>query len=141
MRTFVWIAVVLIALAAGWRYRGAVTAWLTPEPPPKPIVFDNGTVRDMGDPASAPPAAAGLPAGALRKCTRGSETQYTNVACPPGFKEKPVSSDRVNVLPAGDAPAAKPAAAPPGERPRNVRDVLDPDAERLREKVIERATR
>lgn len=140
MRAFVWMAVVLIALAAGWRYRGAVTAWLTPEPPPKPIVFDNGTVRDMGVPASAPAAATGLPAGVLRKCTRGSETQYTNVACPPGFKEKPVSSDRVNVLPAGDTSAAKPAA-PPDERRRNVRDVIEPDAERLREKVIDRATR
>ena len=57
-------------------------------PTPKPIVFDNGTVRQYEP--TPPPAVPSLPNGVLRKCVRGGETTYTNVSCPAGYKERSV---------------------------------------------------
>ena len=107
MQRIVWALVALFAVAAAWRYRADIAELAQGAPPAKLIVFDNGTVRQH-EAASEPEAALGpqpLPNGVLRKCVRGRETTYTNVPCPSGFKEKPVDSKRVAVVPAGEKPA------------------------------------
>lgn len=144
MKIVIVAAVALLALAMAFGQRDRLTGWLKPEPPPKPIVFDNGTVRDVAGAASAAaaPVAQSLPMGTMRKCVRGSETQYTNVPCPAGFKELTVSGDRVTVVSSSDAkPKAAPGAEPAGERRKNVRDLVDADGGQMREKMIDRATR
>jgi hypothetical protein len=142
-------AVVVLALvvmsAIGWKTIGR---WLAPEPavPPRPIVFDNGSVRDQ--PASAPPAKAARPRpavaapGQLRKCLLpGGSVSYSNLACPPGAREAAVRSDGVTVLPSG-LPAGQPGAAatPPagGTRPLQPGETLQ---QRAIERAIEQSTR
>ena len=114
-----------------------LAGWVSPAPvePPRPIVFDNGSVRDV--PASAPavpmkPRVAQSPPGRLRKCLQsGGGVVYSNLACPPGSRETEVRSDGVNVLPSGLP--ARPAAPPVGgTRP------LQP-GETLQQRAIERA--
>lgn len=116
--------------------------WLSPPPveKPRPIVFDNGSVRDL--PASAPavptrPRLAQSPPGRLRKCLQaGGTLVYSNLACPPGSKEAAVRSDGVNVLPSG-LPAR--TANPPtgGTRPLQPGETLQ---QRATQQAIERAT-
>jgi hypothetical protein len=107
MQRIVWALVALFAAAAAWSYRADIAELAEDTPPAKPIVFDNGTVRQY-EAASEPETALvpkPLPNGVLRKCVHGREaTTYTNVPCPYGFKEKPVDSSRVSVVPAGERP-------------------------------------
>lgn len=140
-----WFAVAALALAALlWQQRGSdpIGRLLRPEPPARPFEFDNGTVRRQGPPASQPDglrARAPTPPGALRKCTRGTETAYTDRDCPPGFREGGLSRGTVNVIGGGTPrPAPQPAARPAGRS--SLHDVLDPGADlRLRERTMERA--
>ncbi len=143
MRSVLVGVALLFLLSGAWRYRHAVNEWLTPPPPPKPILFDNGTVRQYAPPASQPggkAVVAALPPGVLRKCVRGSETSYTNLSCPPGFREKPVDGSRVSVVPAGERAAVPAAAAPPGQARKTLNDALDLSKdEQLRQRIMDRA--
>ena len=132
----------LVASSAAWHYRGV----FSPQPDensskPKAIVFDNGTVRDYtpAAPASGASPIAQQAPGALRKCVKGTETVYTNFACPPKFKEKAVASDRVTVL--TDQGVAAPSSRPATPEGRPVlREVLDGGAdESAKDRVMQRA--
>lgn len=140
MKVILIAALLLMAIGAGWRHRAVIHDGLEPTASrPKPLVFDNGTVRDVPAPAARPTAAL-TRADGLRKCVRGSQTTYTNFDCPAGFKQKNVTTDRVTVLEAQAgraAPASKPKAA--GAQ-RRLQDALDLSADdKLRERMMERA--
>lgn len=120
--------------------------WLSPAPVEKarPIVFDNGTVREP--PASAPaaptrPRAAQAPPGQLRKCLQpGGGVVYSNLACPPGAKEAAVRTDGVTVVPSGLPPVAVPDTAAGGKptlRPLRPGETLQ---QRAMERAIDQAT-
>jgi hypothetical protein len=137
------LAVAALAAAFAWRYHDAevVTRFLHPDTTkPKPIQFDNGTVRQYRI-ASQPDGVrqeAQLPVGSLRKCWKGAEVVYTNFSCPRGFKERPVAAT-VNVV-SGQAttrPATREAGTPVKS---SLHDALDLSQDpHLREKIIERA--
>jgi hypothetical protein len=132
--------VALIAASAAWRYRGAMSSGAPTAPSvSKPFEFDNGTVREQPAPASA--VASSRPGG-LRKCVRGNEVAYTDKVCAPGFREKPVASDRVSLVasPAAAPPTTLSGAASQSAGPALLRDKLDLSQDaRLRDKVMERA--
>lgn len=147
MKGIVITVLVLLAASAAWRDRAAIDRWLQagPSAQAKPIVFDNGTVREPPAAASQPFAAAvSLLPGMLRKCVRGGQTTYTDIDCPNGFQQRTVAADRVSIV---DAPAdgsARASAAPRSStRPaaqRRLHDALDLSQDsRLRERVMERA--
>ena len=106
MNVFKWgLGGVLVAfvLLSAWRWRDA--SWLAPlighpAPPPKAIVFDNGTVRAQpaSEPASGQVVALPVP-GAMRKCVKRGEVVYTDRVCPPGMKEVDIDSSRFNQVP------------------------------------------
>jgi hypothetical protein len=133
-----WVVVgvlVLLLASVAWRYRGMAQAWLTPEPPLRPVLFEN----DHATPPPPPGSAAATPAmrapGAMRKCVRGGDTTYTDRSCPPGFRERDVAADRVTVL-----PAAPQAVASQAGRRKTLKQALDvADDDRLRERMIDRA--
>lgn len=141
MQKIIVVMVVLVLGSATWRYRNHIAELTKPDHVPKPIVFDNGTVRQYESASQAKGQASvqALPVGALRKCVRGNETSYTDVSCPPGFKEKPVDNSRVSVVSGGET--AKQATTPALSNPRKtLRDALDlSDDEHLRDKAIDRA--
>ena len=125
-----------------------IARWFTAPPaePPRPIVFDNGSVRDQpASEATVPPPrprAAQAAPGQLRKCLQADgSVVYSNLACPPGSRESTVRSDRVNVvssgLPAGAATNAGNAPAG-GTRPLQPGETLQ---QRATERAIEHATR
>jgi hypothetical protein len=136
-------AVTLVAcIVVGSIGMKTILGWLSPPPvdKPRPIVFDNGSVRDL--PASAPvvptkPRLAQSPPGQLRKCLQpGGGIAYSNLACPPGSKEATVRSDGVSVVPSGLP--ARPAAPPTGGiRPLQPGETLQ---QRATERAIEGAT-
>jgi hypothetical protein len=133
--------VLLVAGPLGWRLwqSPAVQAWWHPAPPPRPIVFDNGTVRAL-PPAASGPAAVVSPG--LKKCRRGERIVYTDSWCPEG--STPVSIDRgtVNVVqPAVPATAARVPGSPAGQPGRlpHARDVLtNTDEPSIRDQHLER---
>ena len=142
MRFVVWFFVLLFGSTLAWRYYPRVDAGLKSQPAPsKPIVFDNGTVRQYlppPEPGSAP-LATSLPQGALRKCVKGKQKTYTNISCPPGHEELPVSSDRLTVL-SGQGPVRPAQALPAAERRSTLRDALDLSADdQLRQRIVDRA--
>lgn len=135
LRWMVFAVAALLLASMAWRYRAQASAWLAPEPPPRPIVFDNDASTPPPPPASAATGPQVRPPGTMRKCVRGGETSYTDRPCPPGFRERDLATDRVTVLPT--APAA--AASPPGKR-KTLKQALDvADEDRLRERMIDRA--
>lgn len=140
MRIVIWISVLLLAASIGWRYRAVLLQPLQPAgPPARPIVFDNGSVRDQR-PASQPdgPPVASLAPGQPRKCVKGGETTYTNFACPPGFKEAQIRSDRVTVVPG--TPQARAAASDKGSAPSALHRALDIQRDdELRRRIMDRA--
>lgn len=141
MRIVIWLSIVLLALAIGWHYRALWLGLAGPPPaPPRPVVFDNGSVRDQR-PASqpaGPPVVTAAP-GQARKCVKRGETTYTNFACPPGFKEAAIASDRVTVVP-GTSGAPPAAAKPQGEAPSALHEALDLKRdEELRRRIMDRA--
>lgn len=147
MRLIVFSVVVLLAVSVAWRYRGALGDLTgvasSAAPPARPIVFDNGTVRDpppLAAPAGASATALAAQPGALRKCVRRGETTYTNFACPAGFKELGVASDRVTVLSGQGAPRPQAADTTPAGRRSALHDALDLSRDdRLRERMMDRA--
>jgi hypothetical protein len=134
---------ILLLASLAWKFRHVFMALAAPPPPPaKAIVFDNGTVRQMAPAASEVAVQAGpppLPPGVPRRCTRRQETTYTNVPCPPGYKERPVDTSRVSVVESG-RPAAPAQPASPEPPRKTLRDVLDLNADpQLRERMLQRA--
>lgn len=110
MKKLLFVALAAIGLSIAWNKRADLQRLVaSPPPPPKAIQFDNGTVRQSGSASSpAPSATSSFQPGVLRKCLKGHEVQYTNIGCPPGFKEAAVAGPPVTVL-GSDAP--RPAAA------------------------------
>lgn len=106
MNVFKWgLGALLVAfvLLSAWRWRdSSLLAPLIgrPPPPPKAIVFDNGTVRAQpaSEAASAEVIALPVPGG-MRKCVKRSEVIYTDRPCPPGMKEADIDSSRFNRVP------------------------------------------
>lgn len=96
------VLLLLMTVSVVWHHRLELLDLLaTKAAVVKPIVFDNGTVRQFA-PASEPQAAISqptIPHGVMRRCTKGSEVSYSSSACPPGAKEKALSTDRFNVVP------------------------------------------
>jgi hypothetical protein len=134
-------ALVLSVAFSVWR-SGIVRAWLTtaPDSPPQ-IVFDNGSVRDAPMPAASEPTktAALSPPGVLRKCVRGDRVTYSNLTCPPGFRERPVSQEGVTVLPA-PRPVAGSVPGSPATPHEKMRSALDMQRdEKLRQRMIDKA--
>jgi len=113
---YIFISIAALVLAsAGWHYRHGFSQLAAVDSVrPKPIVFDNGTVRDYTPASQASGVAAQVQQspGSMRKCVKGSEVTYTNFACPQGFKEKAVATDRVTVL--TDQKVVQPTQAPDG---------------------------
>jgi len=141
---FIALAIALV-LAIGWRWRDTAGALLAPPaPPPAPIKFDNGSIRDAQR-ASAPdtgaPVAVALPGG-MRKCVRGTTVLYTDKTCPPGSREQAVRADNVSVLPGTRPAVTRPAGAEAPPRKPLLRELAGPDdSAALREQAIDRATR
>jgi hypothetical protein len=132
------VVLVMAALAtAGWHFRdspemrgmlGGIKKDLDA------IHVDNG-IR-VGKDGKALPAdrkdAASKGAGGLRKCLSGTQTTYTDEACPPGSREMPISSGNVTVVPATrGARATDTDKAAPGESARSKVDM------NLRDKRVE----
>ncbi|MBB4845605.1 hypothetical protein HNP55_004157 [Paucibacter oligotrophus] len=147
LRRLAWFVAALLLLTAAWSARNSefVRGLLGPgEQKAKPFQFDNGTRREFPEPVQAKPGQPpALPQGALRKCQRGGETVYTDVACPRGYTQAGVSGGTLNVVrdQAQAAPkaatAASGAASGPHARLQQALD-LKPD-EQLRQRIMERA--
>jgi hypothetical protein len=138
--------VVAVLAAAGYKYKDSLLgAGSANEPMAKPIVFDNGTVRQpkssmppvAGADGAAAPSAPALAQGEMRKCMRGKEVTYSNVVCPDGFKTTKVESNRVSVVPAQTVPKPEGDDFNPRKSMRKALDLSDPD--NPREKMIEQA--
>jgi len=143
LRQLFILAIVLVALSVAWGKRHALDGWFaTPDYQTKSIEFDNGTVRASrsASDASATSEQSRLPAGAMRKCQKGGQISYTDVTCPPGFKEMDVGGPPVNVLPA-QASVAKPAEGPSlGKTRSSLHDALDLSRDdKLKDRIMERA--
>jgi hypothetical protein len=147
MRFVISMLVALLGATIAWRYYPLVHGALTSPRPtaPKPIVFDNGTVRRYVAPPmpGSAPLVTTMPPGALRKCIKGKQKIYTDMPCPPGHQELGVSSDRLTVLPSQDSgrsAAKSDAAAPPAERRSTLRDALDVSGnDQNRQRIVDRA--
>lgn len=108
------LALLLVGgLGLGWHKRTELQAW---------------ALAATAQPASSAP---------LRKCVKGGQVSYSNVACPAGHAEQAVSAAPVTVLPA--TPVPKPADAA-GSGPSSLHQALDITRdETLRDKAMERA--
>jgi hypothetical protein len=104
-RYLVIVCLVAMVVATAYRHRNAdwVQNLLRPEPPPKVIKFDNGSVRDQQ--AGAPVMKSGLPAqdtippGVMRKCVLDRQTIYSDQSCPDGFQVADIKNGNVTVVP------------------------------------------
>lgn len=135
----------LASIAVSLQRSDFLRSWLGSTPDTaKPIVFDNGSVRDLpANRASEPVTLAALaPPGALRKCVRGDRVMYSNLTCPAGFSERTVASNNLTVLPAAPAAKAERAedGAKPGGRQAVLQEALDLKRDdKLRQRMIDRA--
>jgi len=144
MKKLLFAALAAVALSIAWNQRAPLQRLLAaPPPPPKAIQFDNGTVRQYTSPeassSAAPAKTSSFQPGAMRKCLRGSEVQYTNIACPPGFKEAAVAGPPVTVV---DGLSPKPASASPEASGRaRLQGALGLSADdgSLKERIMQRA--
>lgn len=138
----------LVGLPMAWRLWQSpqVQAWWRPPADmARPIIFDNGTVRQPPAPASGPLVDV---SPGLKKCRRGERVIYTDSWCPEGTTPVAIERGTVNVVkptapvasaPAGAAPASGAAASDPNRR-RNIRDVLDVSRQpSLYDQQVERA--
>lgn len=131
-------AAILLVLSAAWSKRLQLQALFEPEHAAKPIVFDNGTVRQYS-PASATEQSV-LPMGAMRKCMKKGEVIYTNVPCPVGHKEMTVSGPPVNVVAGQAVPAVKQPSMNASKGTSALHDALDLSNDgHLKDKIMERA--
>jgi hypothetical protein len=137
-------AALLIALSVAWGKRQSIQTLFAPPPPsPKPIQFDNGTVREFAPSSSASSSSdrSQIASGGLRKCFKGQQISYTNMECPPGSTEKPVAGPPVNILPAQASAKSDEARAQDKAKP-SLRGALELDRDvnlkdRMMERVIE----
>ena len=130
----------LSALGLAWQKREPLRAWLGSVPVPSvPVSISDQPATSSADPSTpASPAkpSAKYRAGELRKCINGQQVAYTNVECPPGFKEQAVAAAAVTVVPG--TPVAKPEAAASG--PSALHKALDISRDdTLHDKMIQRA--
>ncbi|MEL4180723.1 hypothetical protein [Roseateles sp. PN1] len=151
LRYLLWIAIALLTLAAGWHVRNTefVRDLINPGAgKARPIQFDNGSRREIAEPVKPPPGAAKpLPQGVMRKCLRGREVVYTDVACPAGYAQGDVSGGTVNTVAepgrqagaTGTPASAGGAASAPGKKAA-LREVLDMNSNNdLRQRMMDRA--
>lgn len=135
------LALVLASYVFGLYRNGTLRSWLSTTPNvPREIVFDNGSVRDAPSPAGSGPTQVALSApGALRKCVRGDRVTYSNLTCPPGFKEREVSSDKLTVI-SNDGTKKPQSKAESGSAQKTLHNALDlkPD-DQLRQRMIDNA--
>jgi hypothetical protein len=135
------LALVLASYLFGLHRDGNLRSWLDTTPSiPKEIVFDNGSFRDAPSPAASEPTQVALSApGALRKCVRGDRVTYSNLTCPPGFKERQVSSDKVTVISTDGTrkPESKVQSESAQKTLHNALDLKTDD--QLRQRMIDRA--
>lgn len=146
MKKLLFAALAAVALSIAWNQRAPLQRlFAAPSPPPKAIQFDNGTVRQYTSPEASSSAAAAatktssFQPGAMRKCLKGSEVQYTNIACPPGFKAAAVAGPPVTVV---EGLPAKPASATPEASGRaRLQGALGLSADdgSLKERIMQRA--
>ena len=102
-----------------------------------PAEADAGPARPVADDLKKP---AAFPRGALRKCVRGQQVSYTNVACPAGSREEAVADAPVNVLPATPVARVAPPQAPGSSAPSSLHQALDLTRDdKLRDRIMERA--
>jgi hypothetical protein len=137
-------ALVLALLASiGWRCRQSelIQSWTRIEHESRPIVFDNGTAREVAPSApSSGPIGSPTALHTLRRCQRGSEVVYTDNPCQQGFREQPVSRGSVSFLGGQTAPRGAASASPQPLPQSTLREVLgDSGNAGLRDKRIERA--
>lgn len=118
-------AIAAVTLA---KYADQVAAWLEPEPPPRPIVFDNGSVREVPV-VSRPPLAelSGLP----KRCDKNGVITYTDRPCDRGAKAREVRGN-VTVVEAVPSRPASSAATITGAH--ELRRALDIDGPTLRDR-------
>ena len=148
---WIWYRRVGIVLLAGvvgmtaWRHRDDawVQALWRPEAPPKPVVFDNGSVRDSAVRMPPQPKAEGpdnLP-GQMKKCIKGKQVVYTELPCDAGAKVAAVTGGNVTVVPSDTPkPATQPQGAQAAAGRSNLHDALDLNGnDNLRDKMMERA--
>lgn len=121
----------VFVVALGWRYRNApifMGSAGQPAAAAPAIKFDNGTVRQQPDPASAASAVVqSRPTGpgGMRKCKKGSTVVYTDRICPPGTQEMDIGGN-VNVVGGGVPAGAKKAPAEePDLREQRIQNVLE----------------
>jgi hypothetical protein len=136
-RIFIGAACALLA-AVAWQYRHADFLQALPQARPAAVKFDNGSVRDdatlLPAPTASGPRSAAL--GTPRKCQgANASTVYTDGACPPGTREKPMGSGTVTVVESRGAAKAQPA---PPARPALRELVERPDEQSLADKRMQR---
>lgn len=121
-------ALLVVAAAALAKYSEQISAWLAPPPPPKPFVFDNGSVREPPV-VTRPPLAQQT--GPLKRCEKAGSVTYTDQPCAPGAKARPVggSMSVVDGYPTAAAPASSAAGAQ-----QQLRRALDVDGPTLRDR-------
>ena len=139
---------VVVALGvSAWRHRDDawVQALWRPEAVAKPVVFDNGSVRDNAAPLapSASAAAKGpdnLP-GPMKKCVRGKQVIYTDQPCESGAKVVAVTGGNLTVVPSLTPKAPAPTSAGPTQADRStLHQALDVHGQdNMRDKMMERA--
>ena len=96
LRAFLIFGVACVALSVAWSYRAKLTEASAPVPPPKPIAFDNGSIRESPTYRQLKPHEA---PGGVRKCvTRAGDVTYSNMPCEANQRTAPVSGDRFSVV-------------------------------------------
>lgn len=143
----VFLATMLaLALAVCWRLSaaGRFDGFLNPKrETPRPIVFDNGTVRttEAASQAGSGDVERSAAIGSARKCKSGDKVTYTDLPCPKGAKEHAIGGT-MTVLEGPLVPKPPKAApdAPPGKRQGGLLESLDTSGnQNLHDKRIERA--
>lgn len=125
-----WLAALLLlaAAAALARYHDRIAIWLAPEPPPRPFVFDNGSVRE---PVVATPQPLARQNGTLKRCERNGSVTYTDQPCDAGARARAVGGVLSVVEP---HPVPRAAPAPASGAQAALRRALDVDGPSLRER-------
>jgi hypothetical protein len=136
------LMVLAIAVGMAWRYSNAefVHDLLYPESrQSRPIVFDNGSVRDQETGPDAPgnDLVRTTPVIGLRKCVRGATVSYTDQPCPAGAREQPIARGTMTVV-EGNGPAQLALGRLPQQRRKTIRDVMEVDGAELQRKLMER---
>jgi hypothetical protein len=142
LRRIFGLLVALIILSALWGKRYSMANHFAPANAlPKQIQFDNGSVRDNRPELakSSISTQSQFSQGTLRKCIKDAQITYTDVACPPGYRERAVAGPPVNVMPAHSGQNSNEFASPSKGR-TSLHDVLDLSRdEKLRDRMLEQA--